>query len=114
MCIAAWAYLMAALCMGTTAAVTVERTGWEIPSELVGPLVYWVFVCSVIGYYVVTWATQHLPASQVCCFSNFSQKLPVYEEQCVLNGMSRLSVWNTILSPMSFLLRPDSHIVVSC
>lgn len=66
MCIAAWAYLMAALCMGTTAAVTVERTGWEIPSELVGPLVYWVFVCSVIGYYIVTWATQHLPASQVC------------------------------------------------
>ncbi|KAK9846139.1 hypothetical protein WJX84_009980, partial [Apatococcus fuscideae] len=60
--------LMAALCMGATAGVFVERTGWEIPTELVGPLVYWVFVCSVVGYYVVTWATQHLPASQVASF----------------------------------------------
>ena len=66
MCVAAWAYITAALSMGFTALMFVERSGWEVPRQLLGPLVYWIFVCSVLGYYVVTWATQHLPASQVC------------------------------------------------
>ena len=65
MCVAAWAYITAALSMGFTALLFVERSGWEVPRQLLGPLVYWIFVCSVLGYYVVTWATQHLPASQV-------------------------------------------------
>ena len=65
MCVAAWAYITAALSMGITALLFVERSGWEVPRQLLGPLVYWIFVCSVLGYYVVTWATQHLPASQV-------------------------------------------------
>ena len=65
MCVAAWAYITAALSMGFTALLFVERSGWEVPQQLLGPLVYWIFVCSVLGYYVVTWATQHLPASQV-------------------------------------------------
>ena len=65
MCVAAWAYITAALSMGLTALLFVERSGWEVPRQLLGPLVYWIFVCSVLGYYVVTWATQHLPASQV-------------------------------------------------
>jgi len=64
MCIAAWAYITAALAMGTTALLFVERSGWEVPGALAGPLAYWIIVCSVAGYYVVTWATQHLPASQ--------------------------------------------------
>ena len=64
MCVAAWAYITAALSMGLTALLFVERSGWEVPRQLLGPLVYWIFVCSVLGYYVVTWATQHLPASQ--------------------------------------------------
>ena len=48
-----------------TAGLFVERTDWKLPEALYGPMVYWIFVCSVMGYYVVTFATQHLPASQV-------------------------------------------------
>ena len=39
----------------------------QLPETLYGPLLYWIVVCSVAGYYFVTWATQHLPASQVQC-----------------------------------------------
>ncbi|KAK9828607.1 hypothetical protein WJX72_001011 [[Myrmecia] bisecta] len=39
-----------------------------VQSVLFGPLLYWIFICSVVGYYVVTWATQFLPASQVAAF----------------------------------------------
>ncbi|KAL0029246.1 hypothetical protein WJX79_005217 [Trebouxia sp. C0005] len=46
----------------------VEQKDWQLPSIMLGPLAYWVVVCSVIGYYVVTWATQYLPASQVAAF----------------------------------------------
>eukprot|EP00891_Asterochloris_glomerata_P006068 jgi/Astpho2/6068/fgenesh1_pg.00084_%23_57_t len=68
MCVAAWAYIVAAACMGLTAGVAVERSRWELPETLYGPLLYWIVVCSVAGYYFVTWATQHLPASQVAAF----------------------------------------------
>ena len=70
MCVAAWAYITAAVCMGIAAASFVEQKDWRLPNIMLGPLAYWVVVCSVIGYYVVTWATQYLPASQVmqpCC-----------------------------------------------
>ena len=39
--------------------------GVQVPRPLWGPLAYWIAICSVLGYYVVTWATQHLAASQV-------------------------------------------------
>ena len=65
MCVAAWSYITAAACMGLTAGLFVDRTDWDLPRALIGPLIYWIFICSVIGYYVVTFATQHLPASQV-------------------------------------------------
>ena len=39
----------------------------QVPRPLWGPLAYWIVICSVLGYYIVTWATQHLAASQVCC-----------------------------------------------
>lgn len=65
MCVAAWSYVTAATFMGLTAGLFVERTDWKLPEALYGPMVYWIFVCSVMGYYVVTFATQHLPASQV-------------------------------------------------
>lgn len=65
MCVAAWAYIIAAVCMGVAAVASVDQQDWHLPSIMLGPLAYWVVVCSVIGYYVVTWATQYLPASQV-------------------------------------------------
>ena len=65
MCVAAWSYITAAACMGLTAGLFVRRSEWELPRALIGPLIYWIIVCSVVGYYVVTLATQHLPASQV-------------------------------------------------
>ena len=55
MCVAAWAYITAATCMGVTAALFVERSDWELPAALFGPLLYWIFICSVAGYYIVTW-----------------------------------------------------------
>ena len=39
MCVAAWAYITAALSMGVTALLFVERSGWEVPRQLLGPLV---------------------------------------------------------------------------
>lgn len=68
MCVAAWAYITAAACMGLTAALFVPLPLWTVPSALFGPLAYWVIICSVLGYYVVTWAMQHLAASQVAAF----------------------------------------------
>jgi len=65
MCVAAWAYITAAGCMGVTAGLFVDRKDWALPTALVGPLFYWIFICSVLGYWVVTYSTQHLPASQV-------------------------------------------------
>lgn len=55
----------AATCMGVTAAAFTTPADWHFPHALVLPLIYWIIVCSVAGYYVVTWATRHLPASQV-------------------------------------------------
>jgi drug/metabolite transporter (DMT)-like permease len=63
--VTAWAYVVAASCMGATAAAVVDRAQWAVPPALWGPLLYWIFVASVVGYYLLTWATQHLPASQV-------------------------------------------------
>ena len=70
MCVAAWAYITAAVCMGITAGLFVDRREWHLPSSLMGPLLYWIVICSVLGYYIVTFATQHLPASQVCTTSS--------------------------------------------
>ena len=51
--------------MATAAAVFTEAADWHFPRSMVLPLAYWVLVCSVLGYYSVTWAMRHLPASQV-------------------------------------------------
>ena len=72
MCVAAWSYITAAACMGITAGLFVEREDWDLPKALIGPLIYWIFICSVVGYYIVTFATQHLPASQVSSLSRLS------------------------------------------
>ncbi len=40
-CIAAWAYIVAASMMGTTALLTVQRNEWTVPSAMFGPLIYW-------------------------------------------------------------------------
>lgn len=40
MCVAAWAYITAAVSMGVTALLFVERSGWEVPRQLLGPLVH--------------------------------------------------------------------------
>ena len=76
MCVAAWAYIVAAVCMGGAAFTFVDHQDWQMPRIMLGPLVYWVVVCSVIGYYVVTWATQYLPASQVACRTCFHRGYP--------------------------------------
>lgn len=57
--------MVAALCMGATAGGMTPSSQWSLPRAMIGPLVYWVLVASVAGYFVVTWAMQHLPASQV-------------------------------------------------
>lgn len=51
--------------MGLAAAIFTDAADWRFPHALLGPLIYWILVCSVVGYYVVTWATRILPASQV-------------------------------------------------
>lgn len=66
--VATWAYTVAATLMGMAAMVWTRPTDWVFPKAMVGPLVYWIFVCSVGGYLVVTYAMNHLPASQVASF----------------------------------------------
>ncbi len=66
--VAAWAYLVAATLMGTAASIFTTEQDWHFPKALILPLAYWVLVCSVGGYYIVTWAMCHLPASQVASF----------------------------------------------
>ncbi|GAB4820825.1 hypothetical protein N2152v2_007871 [Parachlorella kessleri] len=64
-----WAYLIGATCVGAVAAVTTSATDWVgFPIVLIGPLVYWVLLCSVGAYFLVTWATRHLPPSEVAAF----------------------------------------------
>lgn len=52
--------------MGLAAAAFTTPPDWHFPRAMVAPLIYWILVCSVAGYYAVTWAMRHLPASQVC------------------------------------------------
>lgn len=81
MCVAAWSYIIAAACMGLTAGFFVDRKDWQLPEALLGPLLYWIFVCSVMGYYVVTFATQHLPASQASICKHTSWTARVVNEK---------------------------------
>ena len=37
-CVAAWAYVVAAICMGTTAATIVQPADWNVPGKLRTPL----------------------------------------------------------------------------
>ena len=45
-CIAAWAYIVAASLMGATAVLSVPRNEWTVPAPMFGPLLYWVRTCS--------------------------------------------------------------------
>lgn len=51
--------------MAAAAMAFTEAADWHFPRSMVLPLIYWILVCSVLGYYAVTWAMRHLPASQV-------------------------------------------------
>uniref|UniRef100_A0A061RX60 WAT1-related protein n=1 Tax=Tetraselmis sp. GSL018 TaxID=582737 RepID=A0A061RX60_9CHLO len=66
--VTAWAYVVAAACMLSVALATVPRGRWALPSQAVGPLLYWALVCSVLGYLTITWAASRLPASRVAAF----------------------------------------------
>ncbi|GMH40336.1 hypothetical protein BSKO_08240 [Bryopsis sp. KO-2023] len=70
MAVAAWAYIVAAAEMGLTAYLSnhTHPEGWYLPAAVMGPLVYWIFVCSVGGYYIIAWSMTHLPSSQVATF----------------------------------------------
>ena len=50
--------------MGGAAAGFTGAPDWRFPQSMVLPLGYWILVCSVLGYFTVTWAMRHLPASQ--------------------------------------------------
>jgi drug/metabolite transporter (DMT)-like permease len=83
--VASWAYLIAATLMGCAAAVFVEPSDWHLPRSLWGPLAFWIFVCSVGGYLLVTIAIRHLPASQVAAFQCLQPVLGMVLAFTVLN-----------------------------
>ena len=59
-----------------TNALTDASPRWFWCAEaMIGPLIYWILVASVLGYYLLTAATQYLPASQV---SSVSAALSAY------------------------------------
>lgn len=68
--VAAWAYIVAAIQMGATAYFSNHShpDGWTLPPSIFGPLLYWIFVCSVGGYYIIAWSMTLLPSSQVATF----------------------------------------------
>lgn len=66
--IAAWAYTGGAALMALAAAASSPPDAWLLPGPLLGPLAFWVLVCSVGGYAATAWAMQALPASQVAAF----------------------------------------------
>ena len=86
LCITAWTYLVAAVCMASVAvvrlAVTQDTTPFRMTKalhspHLVGllPLVYWVFIGSCAGYSCIAFANQHLDASTM---ASYSTSQPVY------------------------------------
>ena len=66
--VSAWSYVVAAFLMGLSALNFTVSADWRFPRSLLLPLAYWVIVCSVAGYAIVTWAVKFLPASQVASF----------------------------------------------
>lgn len=70
---AAWGYMSAAVMMGITAMFYNRhyQEHWNLPSEAVGPLIYWILVCSVGGYCSITWAAKYLPSTQVSIYDRF-------------------------------------------
>lgn len=91
--VSAWAYLVGAALMGCTALVFTTPREWHIPLALLPTLAYWVLVCSIGGYYVVTWAMCHLPASQVAAFQCLQPFLGALLAFLLLH--ERLSWWDT-------------------
>ena len=51
--------------MGVTAALFTDAADWHFPHAMMGPMLYWILVCSVFGYLTIAWAMKFLPASQV-------------------------------------------------
>lgn len=78
--------------MGLAALVSTPAAGWSLPTSLLGPLLYWVLVCSVAGYFVVAWAMQTLPASQVAAFQCLQPFLGTLLAACVLG--EALNPWD--------------------
>lgn len=124
----------AASCMGLTAAVHTDAADWHFPQSMVLPLLYWIVVCSVGGYYAVTWAMRHLPASQVswarlfgggllllcspctqsfalCVLAEHGQGAPQSQRICVLScggGRRGLGCQRRAPSPLGCRWQPSS------
>lgn len=64
----AWAYVGSTTCLAVAIAVSTPMTDWlaPLPAALMGPLAFWVVMCSVVAYFAVTSATRYLQSSQVC------------------------------------------------
>lgn len=54
--------------MALTAASAVPHAAFALPASAVGPLLYWVFISSMMGYCILTSATRYLPATNVAAF----------------------------------------------
>lgn len=91
-CVAAWAYIVAASLMGSTALLTVSRDEWLVPPAMYGALLYWIFVASVGGYAALTWACSRLPASQVAAFQCLQPFFGLVLASVFLN--ERPTVWD--------------------
>ena len=70
----AWAYAVASCFMGASAVISLsyERDQdpelWKITGAAWIPILYWVFLGSVVGYTTMAYANGHLPASVVSSF----------------------------------------------
>eukprot|EP00210_Caulerpa_lentillifera_P008599 g8203.t1 len=94
MAVAAWAYMIAATIMGITAVFynQVYQLDWYLPQDAYGPLFYWIFICSVCGYYIIAWAMANLPSTQVATFQCLQPLVGTFLGFLILG--EELTVWD--------------------
>lgn len=68
----AWAYAVASCFMGSSAVLALSQEQdpnlWKVTGAAWVPILYWVFLGSVVGYTTMAFANGHLPASVVSSF----------------------------------------------
>jgi len=90
--VTAWAYITASLAMGLTSLYYVtDRSVYIIPTKVIWPLAYAIFVQTIFGYCCVSWANTHAPASLVAVYNSIQ---PIVAAVLSYFCFGEVFVWN--------------------